>query len=168
MLSVSLSQCVIWFGQQDGFWDDPWIFQLAQISSCPSGANNPLKLEPHQPIQKRPSKYLIGKLFDFKSGQDCIWVIFCHLESSKTLSGLMQIQFPTWIELNSTLSLAALASLERTDLFYRKWRSDMGIGDGFPNTSRVLVEYGHSLIIRLSTGSGSENPSLWTGKDWQC
>ena len=33
------------------------------------------------------------------------------------------------------------------------------------NTSRVLVEYGHSLIINLSTGSGSENPSLWTGKD---
>ena len=41
-----------------------------------------------------------------------------------------------------------------------------GGGDGFPNTSRVLVEYGHSLIIiNLSTGSGSENPSLWTGKD---
>ena len=35
-----------------------------------------------------------------------------------------------------------------------------GGGDGFPNTSRVLVEYGHSLIINLSTGSGSENPSL--------
>ena len=35
----------------------------------------------------------------------------------------------------------------------------------FPNTSRVLVEYGHSLIINLSTVSGSENPSLWTGKD---
>ena len=43
-----------------------------------------------------------------------------------------------------------------------------GGGDGFPNTSRVLVEYGHSLIINLSTGSGSENPSLWTGKVWQC
>ena len=40
-----------------------------------------------------------------------------------------------------------------------------GGGDGFPNTSRVSVEYGHSLIINLSTGSGSENPSLWTGKD---
>ena len=35
-----------------------------------------------------------------------------------------------------------------------------GGGDGFPNTSRVLVEYGHSLIINLSTGSGSENPSV--------
>ena len=43
-----------------------------------------------------------------------------------------------------------------------------GGGVGFSNTSRVLVEYGHSLIIKLSTGSGSENPSLWTGKDWQC
>ena len=41
-------------------------------------------------------------------------------------------------------------------------------GDGFPNNSRVLVEDGHSLIIKLSTGSGSDNPSLWTGKDWQC
>ena len=40
-------------------------------------------------------------------------------------------------------------------------------GDGFPNTSLVLVEYGHSLIINISTGSGSENPSLWRGKDWQ-
>ena len=40
-----------------------------------------------------------------------------------------------------------------------------GGGDGFPNTSRVLVEYGHSLIINLSTGSGSGNPSLWAGKD---
>ena len=29
----SLSECVIWFGRQDGFWDDPWIFQLAHI--CP-------------------------------------------------------------------------------------------------------------------------------------
>ena len=36
----------------------------------------------------------------------------------------------------------------------------------FPiHTSRVLVEYGHSLIIKLSTGSGSANPSLRTGKD---
>ena len=43
-----------------------------------------------------------------------------------------------------------------------------GIVDGFPNTSRVLVEYGQSLNINFSTGSGSENPSLWTGKDWQC
>ena len=40
-----------------------------------------------------------------------------------------------------------------------------GGGDGFPNTSRVLVEYGQSLSINFSTGSGSENPSLWTGKD---
>ena len=40
-----------------------------------------------------------------------------------------------------------------------------GGGDGFPNTSRVLVEYGHSLIIKLSAGSGSANPSLQTGKD---
>ena len=40
-----------------------------------------------------------------------------------------------------------------------------GGGDGFSNTSRVLVEYGHSLIIKLSTGSGSANPSLRTGKD---
>ena len=40
-----------------------------------------------------------------------------------------------------------------------------GRGDGFPNTSRVLVEDGHSLIINFSTGSGSGNPSLWTGKD---
>ena len=40
-----------------------------------------------------------------------------------------------------------------------------GGGDGFPNTSRVLVEYGDSLSINFSTGSGSENPSLWTGKD---
>ena len=167
MLSVSLSVCYL-------IWPARWLlrrplnFSVGPDLLLPSGANNPLKLEPHQPIQKRPSKYLIGKLFDFKSGQDCIWVIFSRRESSKTLSSLMQIQFPTWIELNSTLSLAALTSLERTDLFYRKWRSDMGVGDGFPNTSRVLVEYGHSLIIRLSTGSGSENPSLWTGKDWQC
>ena len=40
-----------------------------------------------------------------------------------------------------------------------------GGGDGFPNTSRILVKYGHSLIINLSTGSGSGNPSLWAGKD---
>ena len=40
-----------------------------------------------------------------------------------------------------------------------------GGGDGFPNTSRVLVEYGHSLIINISAENGSENPSLWTGKD---
>ena len=40
-----------------------------------------------------------------------------------------------------------------------------GGGDGFPNTSRVLVEYGQSLSINFSTGSGSENPSLWAGKD---
>ena len=40
-----------------------------------------------------------------------------------------------------------------------------GRGDRFPNTSRVLVEDGHSLIINFSTGSGSGNPSLWTGKD---
>ena len=40
-----------------------------------------------------------------------------------------------------------------------------GRGDGFPNNSRVLVEDGHSLIINFSTGSGSGNPSLWTGKD---
>ena len=32
----------------------------------------------------------------------------------------------------------------------------------------LLVENRHSLIINLSTGSGSENPSLWTGKEWQC
>ena len=37
-----------------------------------------------------------------------------------------------------------------------------GGGDGF----LVLVEYGHSLIINLSTGSASGNPSMW--KDWQC
>ena len=41
-----------------------------------------------------------------------------------------------------------------------------GGGNGFPNNSRVLLEHGHSL--NLSVGSGSENPSLWTGKDWQC
>ena len=40
-----------------------------------------------------------------------------------------------------------------------------GRGDGFPNTSRVLVEHGQSLSINFSTGSRSENPSLWTGKD---
>ena len=40
-----------------------------------------------------------------------------------------------------------------------------GGGDGFPNTSRDLVEYGHSLSINFSTGSGSGNPSLWAGKD---
>ena len=40
-----------------------------------------------------------------------------------------------------------------------------GGGDRFPNTSRVLVEHGQSLSINFSTGSGSENPSLWTGKD---
>ena len=40
-----------------------------------------------------------------------------------------------------------------------------GGGDGFPNTFRVLVEHGQSLSINFSTGSGSENPSLWTGKD---
>ena len=44
----------------------------------------------------------------------------------------------------------------------------LGVGDGSPNTSQVLMEYGHSLIINLSTGTGSGNPSLWTGKSWQC
>ena len=34
-------------------------------------------------------------------------------------------------------------------------------GDGFANTSRVLVEYGHSLSINFTAGSGPENPSLW-------
>ena len=29
----------------------------------------------------------------------------------------------------------------------------------------VVVEYGQSLSINFSTGSGSENPSLWAGKD---
>ena len=43
-----------------------------------------------------------------------------------------------------------------------------GRGDGFPNISRVLVEHGQSLSINFLTGSGSEDPSLWTGKDWQC
>ena len=38
-------------------------------------------------------------------------------------------------------------------------------GDGFLNTFRVLVENGHSIIINLSTWSGSGNPSLWAGKD---
>ena len=33
-----------------------------------------------------------------------------------------------------------------------------GEGDGFPNSSRVLVEYGHSFIINFCTGSGLENP----------
>ena len=52
----------------------------------------------------------------------------------------------------------------------RSWVSGnlSAVGDGFPITSRVLVEYGHSLIINISTGSGSGNPSLWTEKDWQC
>ena len=40
-----------------------------------------------------------------------------------------------------------------------------GGGDGFPNNSRVWVEYGNSLVINLSTGSGSGNLSLWAGKD---
>ena len=35
-----------------------------------------------------------------------------------------------------------------------------GGGDGFPNTSRVLVEHGQSLVINFSTGSGSGNPCL--------
>ena len=35
-------------------------------------------------------------------------------------------------------------------------------GNGFSNTSQVLVDYRHSLIINLSTGSGTENPSLST------
>ena len=35
-----------------------------------------------------------------------------------------------------------------------------GGGEGFPITSRVLVEYGHSLSINFSTWSGSGNPSL--------
>ena len=50
----------------------------------------------------------------------------------------------------------------------RSWVSGnlSAVGDGFPITSRVLVEYGHSLIINISTGSGTGNPSLW--EDWQC
>ena len=28
------------------------------------------------------------------------------------------------------------------------------------------MEYGHSLIINVSTGRWSGNPALWTGKDW--
>ena len=35
-------------------------------------------------------------------------------------------------------------------------------------TSWVFVEYGHFLIINLSSGIGSWNPSLWAGRDWQC
>ena len=41
-----------------------------------------------------------------------------------------------------------------------------GGGDGFPNTSRVLVEYGHSPHHQFIYRDGSENPSLWAGKDW--
>ena len=37
-----------------------------------------------------------------------------------------------------------------------------GEGDQFPDTSLVLLEYGHSLIMNLSTGRGSENHSLCT------
>ena len=41
-----------------------------------------------------------------------------------------------------------------------------GEGDQFPNNiSCVLLEYGHSLVINLSSGRGSENPSLCTGKN---
>ena len=39
-------------------------------------------------------------------------------------------------------------------------------GDVCPNTSRVLVVYGYSLI-NLSAGSGSGNPNMWAGKDWR-
>ena len=35
-----------------------------------------------------------------------------------------------------------------------------GRGDRFPNNSRVLVEYRHSLIINIYARSGSENPFL--------
>ena len=48
---------------------------------------------------------------------------------------------------------------------YRVSGNLSAVEDGFPNTSRVLVEHGHSLTINLSTGSGSENPSMWPGKD---
>ena len=38
--------------------------------------------------------------------------------------------------------------------------------------SQYLPRFGgariQSLSINFSTGSGSENPSLWAGKDWQC
>ena len=40
------------------------------------------------------------------------------------------------------------------------------LGDGFPNSSRVMLEHGHSLIIKFTAGSGSANSSLWTGKDF--
>ena len=40
-----------------------------------------------------------------------------------------------------------------------------GGGDGFPNTSRVLVEYGHSPHHQFIYRDGSGNPSLWAGKD---
>ena len=40
-----------------------------------------------------------------------------------------------------------------------------GGGDGFPNTSRVLMEYGHSPHHQSIYSDGSGNPSLWTGKD---
>ena len=40
-----------------------------------------------------------------------------------------------------------------------------GGGDGFPNTSGVLVEYGHSPHHQFIFKDGSGNPSLWAGKD---
>ena len=40
-----------------------------------------------------------------------------------------------------------------------------GGGDGFSNTSQVLVEYGHSPHHLFIYGDGSGNPSLWAGKD---
>ena len=43
-----------------------------------------------------------------------------------------------------------------------------GGGDGFPNTSPVLLEYGHSPPHQFICRDGSGNPSLWAGKDWQC
>ena len=42
-----------------------------------------------------------------------------------------------------------------------------GRGDGFPNTSRVLVENGHSIIINLSIVSVKINPSLLMMKEWE-
>ena len=48
-----------------------------------------------------------------------------------------------------------------TQDFLRPEGNLKGQGDGFPNTSLVLVEYGHSHIsIFLQGGSGSGNPSL--------
>ena len=41
-------------------------------------------------------------------------------------------------------------------------------GVGFPNTSQVLVECGHSPHHQFIYRDGSGNPSLWAGKDWQC